>query len=87
MMLRERGNRPGGRVFSPDVGWAAAGSCRGFTYQGTKRAEIMTTSRTSRNAVTAAIAVLLLSAVPAALSQQSNPNWLPVNLIISSNAK
>lgn len=39
------------------------------------------TSRSGRSAVTAAIAVLLLSAVPAALSQQSNPNWLPVNIV------
>ncbi|MDO9694036.1 MAG: hypothetical protein Q7W56_04845 [Candidatus Latescibacteria bacterium] len=40
-----------------------------------------TTSRTSRRAVTAAIAALLLSAVPAALSQQTDPSWLPVNIV------
>lgn len=29
----------------------------------------------------AAIAALLLSAVPAALSQKSDPSWLPVNIV------
>jgi RNA:NAD 2'-phosphotransferase (TPT1/KptA family) len=55
-------------------------------YQGTKRAEMSVISRSGissagRRAVMAAIAALLLSAVPAALSQKSDPSWLPVNIV------
>jgi hypothetical protein len=39
-------------------------------------------SRTDLRAATKMlVALLLLSSVPAALSQQSDPSWLPVNIV------